>query len=92
MFLSASAQNFARMMDSMQADWRRRGQISSPPANDNQPETLEDRIARYLHWAGEATQSGAQARRPDLRDAHLAVANSWMRLADEALDRALVRA
>jgi hypothetical protein len=51
------------------------------------PEPLEARIVRYLNWAGEAAKSAAQARSRELRDAHLAIATSWMRLAEEAMRR-----
>jgi hypothetical protein len=51
------------------------------------PESIEARIVRYLDWAGEAAKSAAQARSRELRDAHLAIAGSWMRLAEEAMRR-----
>jgi hypothetical protein len=50
-------------------------------------ESMEARIVRYLDWAGEAVRSAAQARSRELRDAHLAIATSWMRLAEEAMRR-----
>ena len=51
------------------------------------PETMEVRIVQYLDWAGEAVRSAAQARSRELREAHLAIATSWMRLAEEAMRR-----
>jgi hypothetical protein len=50
-------------------------------------ESLETRIVRYLTWAGEALKSAGQARSHDLRDAYLGIANSWMRLAEDAMRR-----
>jgi hypothetical protein len=44
-------------------------------------------MVRYLDWAGEAARSAAQARSRELRDAHLAIATSWMRLAEDAMRR-----
>ena len=51
------------------------------------PENMEARIVQYLDWAGEAVRSAAQARSRELREAHLAIANSWMRLAEETMRR-----
>ncbi len=55
--------------------------------NPHPSESLEGRIARCLDWAGEAVKSAAQARSQELRDAHLKIASSWMKLAEEALKR-----
>ncbi len=51
------------------------------------PESAEARITRYLTWASEAMRSASWARNPDLRQAHMAIANSWMQLAEDALRR-----
>ena len=55
------------------------------------PESIEARIVRYLDWAGEAVKSAAQSRNRELRDAHLGIAASWMRLAEEAMRRFDIR-
>ena len=55
--------------------------------NPHPSETIEARVARYLDWAGEAVKSAAQARNPELRDAHLAIASSWMRLAEDGIKK-----
>ena len=50
-------------------------------------ESIEARVARYLDWAGEAVKSAAQAKNQELREAHLAIAGSWMRLAEDGIKR-----
>ena len=55
--------------------------------NPHPSESVEERAARYLEWAGEALRSAALARNPELREAHLAIASSWMRLAEDAIRR-----
>jgi hypothetical protein len=55
--------------------------------NPHPAENIETRVARYLNWAAEAVKSAAQARTQELRDAHLAIASSWMRLAEDAIKK-----
>ena len=51
--------------------------------NRNFPEPNEDRIARYLDSADEALKAAAMTKRRETRDAHLAIAASWMQLAED---------
>jgi hypothetical protein len=50
-------------------------------------ESSEARVARYLDWGAEAVKSAAQARTQELREAHLKIASSWMKFAEEALKK-----
>jgi hypothetical protein len=48
-----------------------------------EPETPEQRRARYLRLAAEAQAIAARCRGTDLRDAYLALARSWTLLAND---------
>jgi hypothetical protein len=47
------------------------------------PETPEQRRTRYLRLAADAETAAAKCRSPDLRDAYLALAKSWLLLAKD---------
>jgi hypothetical protein len=49
----------------------------------NSLESNEERIARYLDSADEALRAAATTKKRETRDAHLAIAASWMQLAED---------
>ena len=46
------------------------------------PEPDEDRIARYLNRADEALKAASVTKQCEAREAHLAIAASWIQLAE----------
>jgi len=53
------------------------------PVNRNSKESDEERIARYLDSADEALKAAAVTKKRETREAHLAIAASWMHLAED---------
>ena len=53
----------------------------------DRPESTEERIARYLDNAGLALACAATARSQDTRRDYVAIATSWMKLAERAFDQ-----